>query len=602
MTDNKGSKVEVKPATIAAGETTAYFEFVTPATEQKGIWTIAGQKYNFDLAANLDAFKEADTQIALNKALADLGIKNVKAENVPTYLAEKDDFLAELEGDLSTDAIQTWVNKVNADIVSDTDKEEAENVATKAVVDALKAKNDIALLSALQNDVFKRVNSDWLMEYKAGFHTGAEGALVEPADAAAVQAVVNGVNEGKVKDAEAITDTIVDKTELAKEKVLLENYATPDAEGKQTQGTKDALEAIEIQNAVADVLASTTPNTLKTRVAALAKLTDAVDVEKYIDENGKYYLNGYGEDVAGLKGNTNVKGARAINTLLEDINEAVSGSYITAVNEAASADDLLKALKAYPGLKNVVDANKAFYFTPGEGEGAGNQFAEATSDDIQTLVDGANVAAVAGADNADKLLVALKNAGISNVVDANKAAYDTAAVNKDGNKYFEAVTTKDQAQKVVNAVNAYVVADQATSATELRTALINFAVALENLGGVAEAPDFINLSSQVKLEVAEIVLNEKEEGFTTAYVLGKAVDTAMTTHGNFLNGVNTADSISAVKTALDNEDVFPAFYALDAAAKVEKAEAVYNKLQELKSQDPASEFQTITAIKTAAGL
>ncbi|ELK38946.1 hypothetical protein D478_26997, partial [Brevibacillus agri BAB-2500] len=145
--------------------------------------------------------------------------------------------------------------------------------------------------------------------------------------------------------------------------------------------------------------------------------------------------------------------------------------------------------------------------------------------------------------------------------------------------------------------------NKATTATELRTALTTFAVALVDLGGVNEAPAFIDLSNAAKLEVAEIVLNAKEEDFATAYELGQAVDAAMTAHGEFLNDVNTADSISAMNAALNNEDAFPAFYALDAADKVAKAEEVFNKLQELKDAEKGpKKFNTIAEIKAAAGL
>jgi putative cell wall-binding protein len=606
--DNKGNIVEVKPVDIPAGDTVVFFEFVKAVEKQEGVWKIAGHEYDFDLAANLQAFVDAgDDQIALNKALADLGIENVKVENMKAYADNHDDFLAELEEDeaeLTVEAIQAWIDEVNADQISAGDSK----AIAKKVNDAIKAENDVALLAALQDPAFVRVNAEWLADYKTAISGITEATDKDTVEE--IQALINGVNNGadsgKVNDVIATISNNVDKDELLEAKDLITKYATPTAKGEQTDGTKAALKAIDVQLAVVDVLAATTPTTLKAKLTALDNLLDDADkfMEDYVDANGKYYLNGIKDaegnvTTAGLKGSTTVKAATGDNSVvgvITTINNAIGTAYLTDVTTADSADKLLAALKAYPGLKNVADANKAFYFTTGEGEGVGNQFSTVTAENIQDKVDECNLEAVKGAADADKLLAALKVLGVKNIVDANKTAYYGDANN------FAAVTA-DDVQSTLNDINTVVAVNSAKTADAMRTALAPVALA-----DAATATDYLELTAAAKLEVADLFLAVKA-GDRTNFTDGKYaavadIDADLKTvtddYKGLLSAVNTADSIAAMAEALGDLGI-EAFDNLDAAAQLDAAEAFLNAFPK-DEEGTKIPYTTLAAIEAALGL
>ena len=137
----------------------------------------------------------------------------------------------------------------------------------------------------------------------------------------------------------------------------------------------------------------------------------------------------------------------------------------------------------------------------------------------------------------------------------------------------------------------------ATDAYEMRTALTAVAI--------AETDGYVDLTSQEKLEVAELVLviraNETDEEFANTTAVTTAISTATSARSTFLTNVNAATSISTMVTALDVVE-FPEFQDLGDLEQVEVAELVLNALQELKADDPTAEFETIAAIKAAAGL
>lgn len=606
--DNKGNKVAVKPVDIPAGDTTVFFEFADEIETQEGVWTIAGIEYDFNLAANLEAFVAAgDDQIALNKALADLGIENVKVENMPAYAEKHDDFLAKLaedEADLTVEAIQAWIDKVNAETISDTDSK----AIAKKVNDAIEAKNDVALLAALQDPAFVRVNPEWLTDTDEDTTNDYKAAIKGVLDAETkdtvkeIQEIIDGVNDIHVNAAiEAIEDE-VDKKELNDLKAVITAYATPTEKGEQKQETKDALEAIDIQLAVADVLATTTPTTLKAKLTALDNLLDDADkfMEDYVGANGKYYLNGIKDaegnvTTAGLKGSTTVKAATGDNSVagvITAINNAIGTAYLTDVTTAENAEDLLAALKAYPGIKNVADANKDFYFTASEEEGSGNQFSSVTAETIQDKVDECNLKAVKGAADADKLLAALKVLGVKNIVDANKAAYYGDANN------FAAVTA-DNVQSTLNDINTVVAVNAAKTPEAMRTALAPVALA-----DAATATDYLELTAAAKLEVADLFLAVKAADRT--YVAVADIDSDLKTvtgdYKDLLSAVNTADSIAAMAEALGDLGI-EAFDNLDAAAQLDAAEAfLANYPVDKNGAKVEDAYKTLAAIEAALGL
>jgi len=330
--DSNGNKVAVKPVDIIAGDDVVFFEFETPVSKAdlKGVWTVGGVKYDFDLIAKLEAFVAADNQVKLDKALKDLGIKNVKVENMPAYFDAKGDFLAELEGELPTvEAIQAWIDEINTEQLTEAEKAKA----VKAVKDA--GENEVLLLQALQ-EYFVRVNPDWISDYRVKLFGETEPVITKDVTYDAIQGAINNVNDAKIS--KLTIKENVNKAELLEAKALIEAYATPDDKGEQTKDTKEALKAIDIQLAVADVLEATTPTTLKAKLTALDNLLDKADKfmeDEYVEDNAKLYINGIKDEegnvtIEGLKGNEKVTSAtgdtNSVESVIKAINKAVENA------------------------------------------------------------------------------------------------------------------------------------------------------------------------------------------------------------------------------------------------------------------------------------
>jgi hypothetical protein len=627
--DNKGNVVEVKPVDIPAGDTTVFFEFVETQTEQEGVWKIAGHEYDFDLAAKLDAFVAAvGNQIALNEALADLGIENVKVENMKAYADAQQEFLDELEEDeaeLTVEAIQAWIDEVNVDVAEAGDKKAAEAAAAKAVKDALKADNDIALQLALQNDVFVKVNDEWTMDYKTQFNW--DTLIDADSDADDIQTQINAVNDGKVNDAiaaivsgttgfptDAIDSVETKKLNTAKDYIL--NYATVDNDGEYVNANlDDALEAIEVQLAVADVLAATTPTTLKARLTALDNLeafsTDFIK-DNFIEANLKYYLNGFGDPATGgfkqVPSATVTYEVSDVETLITTMNTTVSTSYVTAVTSAGTADELLAALKAFPGLKYVADANKDVYWDA-TSVGTENQFASVTDDvTTQAKVVELSINAINAADKT-KVIAALNVLELDDIIVANAEAYvadASASVYTDASpQTLAGATDRDEVQAAVDQINKAVVVAAQVDAINEADDVATVKAALDALADVDEVVNYLKIRSVDRDFVAAYVLENRPDG---GYVAGTGtaldeidaeVNDAQTAYDAALTAVNNIQidsSIDTIVSALEgtlDED----YLALSNTAKVEAAEAFYEQLTFKTDGTLETPFVTLAAVK-----
>lgn len=625
--DPNGNEVAVKAQDLSAGETEAVFVFENAYTSfdaiPSGVWKINGTEYDFAAQLAVKAVKEAGNQVQLLAALQS-----------DYFTGVNEDLIAQYEGkfgDAATVAdIQAEIDKVN--------KEQADSVKEAAVVKAVVDANTQPQLLAALNANFDRVNADWIQVYANTAVAGKtlltlEGTADYAAiDSESIQAIIDVANLSGATNELVRAEAELSTTSITRAENLINSYVKPDTTEPLVTTKAELLKRVAEHKAVIAVNEATTNNILKTRLNTLATtVNDAArfDIRTVNDVLLPEYRAAITSPTTVGETTTEKLSASGILDIVKAVNAAELEKAVSAITTnfedytSTDTDDQKEAIKELNRLAAVsadldakeIDASLiATYITDIK---AGLATITGTNAEkagvIQGIIDSANGSVVETAvsnvrdeagTNAADLLTALKdiNLGLTDVKDANRDAYFTAAVNKDGDKYFASVSNKVETQRVVNAVNAYVEANSATTATDLRTALTTFAVALVELGGVNEASEFIDLTNTAKLEVAEIVLNAKEDNFTTAYTLGQAVDAAMTAHKNFLTGVNGAGSISAMNTALNNENVFPEFYALSPVAKVEKAEAVYNKLQELKAQDPATDYKTIAQIKVVAGL
>lgn len=580
--DDKGNTVEVKPVSVLdVGETTATFTFKTALTsEPTGTWTVNGVSFDANAQAAVNAVKDATNQVELLNALKSSYFTGVNTDLIAKY-DEKDFSEAVTVAD-----VQKVIDEVNADNVSE--------LAVKAVNEA---KNQVELLKALQDGGFARVNPNLIAAYDAKDFENA-------ADADAVQALVDTVNKDAANTAVTAATTGDDalKTDaIAKAQTLVN--ALPEKTDEEKAAKKGFQDSLDKARAVAKVKGANTQASLLAALKApelglkniddtLAKFYKAAqadatianvnaDLQNVIIDQGKTdAIDATVESIKKVTEKTTDADVKSLLTELKRLNPTVFDAEIIDTLVGDYKTDLVEA--------NLTSANTA---------------------KINTIIVTANdpataVIKVTEANTADGLLDALnvKTLNLKNVKEANKQAYLDAPENKNGVSYFTKVTTPAQAQKTVNAVNAFVDANSATTATQLNSALNSFAAIIsDDFFGVAEASNYINLSSAAKLEVAEIVLNAKDADYADAMELAVAIDTAVTNYNAFLGGVNDAASISTMNTALD-KTTFPAFQELSPAEKVAKAEAVYNKLQELKAQDPATNFKTIAQVKAAAGL
>lgn len=582
-----GTVVPVKPLDIAAGDKTAEFEFVTAvkAVDLKGVWTVNGQSYDLDLFNNLSDFLAAADQLELNAALTALEIENVKSANMPAYFTAQQAVTKSAE-ELTVADVQKLVDDVNEAAV------EAGNEAdiVKAVTDAKTAGNAITLLQALQNKAFVRVNPDWVTTATNGYMdkiVGTETTI------AAIQALIDAGNDAIIKTSP--TTTGIDKAKLNETLALVNAWATVDKDGKITDATiKTYPGLIEIQLAVADVVAATTPTALKNKLTVLAGLDKTnLDMKNYVDANGKAYITALGALADTAKDTTT-----QIAGVITSTNTTEAGKLVTAVNTAATgtdADALFKALNDL-GLKQVAASNKAKYLAD-KADFATESAAGKTKVDVQKQVDKSNVAAITSATDADNLLEALKVLELKNVVDANKDAYLADA----GSTIKTDATTIDAALKAINdnvSVTALVkVIKESTDVTETEEAL----VALANLGKVA---NFLDIPKADRTFVAEeLVAIVDRADVDSDTKINTAVGTVKTTITNALTAVNAltnASNEAAVITALENVKVFD---DLSAIAKKDIANKFIEEVLEVLEDTKTPNFKSYTELSNfIAGL
>lgn len=598
--NSAGEIVEVKPLDIAAGDETADFEFVKAVdkVDLKGVWTVNGIEYDLDIYNKLSAFLEAKDQIELKNALVDLGIENVNVDNMKKYYEAKGEITKSVD-ELTVEDIQKLVDDVNASSIS----AEEEKAIVKAVTDAVNADNEVALLTALQNEAFVKVNPDWITVatdgYKANL-TGSEATIAE------VQEVINTANDTILKKPGTLTTTGIDKDKLTSSKELIEKWATVDKDGKISDPTLNSSpKAIDIQLAVADVVGATTPTTLKNKLTALAELTkddgDKIDMKKYVDANGKAYIAKLSQT-----SDTDKDEVREIAGIIDVVNGAESQALVDAVNTSAQAivaasgspteaqkNALIKALNNL-GIKQVAKSNIDQYVTDASSfVSAGNK------DDVQNQVNESNVTAITSAKDADKLIEALKVLELKNIVESNKEAYLADVTGGSASIKTDAATI-DAALKVINhkvAVEAQVKAiNEAKTSSEVK-------VALDALANVNEVENYLKVKSVDRDFVASYVLSKRADELDEKYADVDAVEVrvneAKTAHTQALTDINAiklTTSPDVIVTALDkllDED----FSKLNNIEKSAKAQAFQDKLTFKEDGTLKTPFVTLAEVK-----
>ncbi|MDV2886379.1 S-layer homology domain-containing protein [Alkalihalophilus pseudofirmus] len=549
--DSKGNVVEVKPVDVSEGDTEITFEFKTAvdAEELTGIWTVDGVEFNFTVIEQFEAILEAAqasplNQVVLLNALEAAGIKNVDSDKLSEYA----DAIVDAQPENLKD-IQDAINEANK-----TDEEKAaEAAAVKAVADA---RNQVQLLAALQSN-FDRINSDWIVAYaEADILTGTSLLALTAEDDGvtfdAVQKLIDDVNKDKVEVAVSKANLSLDAKLVADARALVLAYIADGEEDELTD--KDyALDGLEIEDALIAVNRATTNNSLKNALVRLDSLENSL-LKKY--EGTSFDTKTDDFDIDTVKDNLLAKYREAIReasvenknqrsdiqAIITQVNNAEADALLTNVTSANNADELLKALKAYPNLKGVADINKAVYFS--------EDFSAVTASDIQAKVNTSNIVAIGTATTGSEVLAKLNVLELKNVVSANQVAYLDAKTSLAAESNAAAV---DTALKGINdqlAESAAVKAiNDATTATEVKSALDTLAIT-----------EYLNVTSADRIFIAEQVLEARDEvtspvakEFANKTAVAAAVSTATGARTTAIDGVNNLkvdDSLTNIANVL----------------------------------------------------
>jgi hypothetical protein len=591
--DGEGNVVEVVAQDLLAGATSAQFDFSTAvaAADLDGVWNVAGVEYSFtELALVQDIVTEAtaDNQVALYNLLIEAGIENVDADKIGTYAAD----IVTANG---TTAL-VWAEDVQA-VIDETNEDAVEASEEAAVVKAVAdATNQIQLLAALEAN-FERVNADWIADYAAenvtvtGGGTPAMLALTATnyfgeaagADVAGIQAAIDAANATKITAADTAASTSAEQaavTTLIQNWVVADDPATPLVTPKA-----DAIEASNIKKAAFVVAEATTENSLYNALVAYANITPDADL-------------------TASELNVNLKSF--YKTELDNLTKATLVTTIQAGNHNDATNGIKKQI--------VVDADTAALTEAVTELGAAATTLAGTDNEanrdafvakLQKLADVTSHEAAA----TDKFLMSTIDETM--LVDyATEMAAATAIGSGSTVANVQAkVTTVNDAAAINAALD--IVNDEDATLAEVRTALID--IVLEQGAGTGTTDvDFINLSAQAQLEVAELVVDARPAapGYANldAIILPAdgtgALATAMTAHGTELAKFNAIGDLAAADTAstkgaLDTY-AYDAYVALTNAEKLAVATEINSLTKDVSGTATPLDFSGADAVETLA--
>ncbi|AMQ07672.1 S-layer homology domain-containing protein [Sporosarcina psychrophila] len=426
-------------------------------------------------------------------------------------------------------AINANATKENlADIQSVINKANDTTVSTGEAAAAVKAVNDatnqVQLLSALQHKAFSNVNASWIVDYNNAITT-AKATPANTDTVAEIQALVNAQNTVKINAASTAATTVAEQNAVTE---LIKLYTVADVAPATTKAA--AVKASEVKSAVFGVKEATTAATVYNALVRLSELDSVNLPATALNANLKAeYLTAKNAPATTITGTTTVA--------------ALKTAVVTAADTAA--------------LKSATDSINALTETSTAAE------VKAT---LQKLAD-------VTSHTADKFdMTKVSDTSLIQYRDALKAKGKTTAAQ------VTAIITSVNGTNNATA-NLATVKDTSATVAQVRDALTEIA------SGVTSpvSTDYLNASSQVKLEVAQLVIDKRSTLATKldANLVVTAIGVAMADHKvkldsfNAIGNLATATNIST-KTTLDTF-AYPTYVALDATQKLAVAEEV-NKL------------------------
>lgn len=596
--DNTGKVVAVQATNIPAGATAAQFDLVTPLVQADltGVWTINGVEYNFNVIEQFDDIMQAvsdGNQVALLNALNAANIQNVDSALIGDYLTD-------ISGATTTPEnladIQAIVNKTNEDAVTNDEKA----AAVKAVEDA---KTQVALLNALKTN-FKRVNSDWIVEYADGTAGSSSdsvaGILVNTAPTANtgivadgatdsgvaltytnIQTIIDAVNEREIDLLDTAANTAAKQaavTTLIEKWEEDDNPATPNVTPKA-----DHIEESNINRLGFVVAEATTQNSLYNALVAYANATNDTTLKaSELNPNLK------AEYLAEMNASSNTKRNAAV-AGFTGLSSSATYDYKANIVQAADTVALNAALSTINGLTSTNTAAQV--------KAALQKLADVTSHktgaakfDMSTVKD-------------DQLLnyVTLATNGFAAATINSIALVNTAITSVNGSIEEQAALDT--------------ITSSSSSVAQVKNALTELALANSNTSTDA----YVNASSQVKTEVAELIM-ENRASLADPLTVASVTDHAASGETYAANAIQKAlvdqaaevakfnaigDLASAtttsIKTALDNYK-YDAYEALSAVDKVKVAQEIGKLTKPVGSPavDTPLDFSGSDAVTTMA--
>lgn len=565
---------------MAKGVTTAQFDFKTPVTQAKlsGVWNVNGVEYSFDeleLVADIVAASAPTVnQVRLFNLLSEAGIKNLN-----------EDFIAQYANAINTaQTAPEWIKDVQT-IIDEVNEDNADAAAEAAVVNAVvDATNQIQLLPILKAN-FDRVNSDWIAAY-AGQNVAVNtptGMLAlagptnyfdptntnnEAATKALIQTAIDTVNNARILADDTAADTAAKQAAVT---TLIKNYVADDVAPATTKA--DAITASEINRLGLVVAEATTENSLYNALVAYANATPNATLQaSELNANLKSFYLAEMNATNNTKRNTAIAGfTNASNVATYDYKTNI----VQAADAAALADvatDLGAAATALDTTDNA--ANRAAFKAELErlAKYTSHQTA-ANAKFLMSTIDDALLVDYADQMDTDGIGAASTVANIQGSV---------STVNGSANESAYLATIKD--------ANATTV--------QVRDALTELASANSNITTDA----FVNASAQIKLEVAQFIIDNRDNLATgAAYNVASVTDHAAVAlaagDGDYnTNAIQQAMVDHTAKVADFNAigDLDGATTTATKAALDTYAYAPYEALTNLQKLDVAAEINKLT--------
>jgi hypothetical protein len=383
------------------------------------------------------------------------------------------------------------------------------------------------------------VNADWIVEYNTAITT-AKGTAANTDTVVEIQAIVDAQNSAKIAAANTAATTVSEQNAVTE---LIKGYTVEDV--APATGKADALKASEVKSAIFGVKEATTAASVYNALVKLTTVDSTNFPASLLNTNLKadYFT---AKNAATINGTTTVSALKA------------------AIVDAADAAALEAAAT---GIVNLTATS-----TTADVKAALQKLADVTSHatdkfEMTKVKDGSLASYLT-------VLVSLENDAVDS---ASEVTALIAGVNSEANEATNLATIKNASSTVV----------------EVRDALTELAAGVTTPNTVTTA--FLNASSQVKLEVAQLVMDNRSSlaaelspelvtaDAETATYANAVIETALAAHatkvGQFNDIGNLGDQATTITSTKGHLDTFAyaPYAALNTSQKLAVAEQI-NKL------------------------